>query len=27
MVGITAILREIWNTAQSTEDKRGSIQA
>jgi predicted transcriptional regulator len=27
LVGLTAILREAWNTAQSTEDKREKIQA
>jgi Trp operon repressor len=27
MVGLTAILREAWNTAQSTEDKRERILA
>jgi hypothetical protein len=27
MVGLTAILREAWNTAQNTEDKREKIQA
>jgi predicted membrane chloride channel (bestrophin family) len=27
MVGLTAILREAWNTAQSTQDKREKIQA
>ena len=27
LVGITAILREAWNTAQNTEDKREKIQA
>ena len=27
LVGLTAILREAWNTAQNTEDKRGKIQA
>jgi predicted transcriptional regulator len=27
MVDLTAILREAWNTAQSTEDKREKIQA
>jgi hypothetical protein len=26
-VGLTAILRETWNTVQSTEDKREKIQA
>jgi hypothetical protein len=27
MVGLTAILREAWNTAHNTEDKREKIQA
>ena len=27
MVGLSAILREAWNTTQSTEDKREKIQA
>jgi hypothetical protein len=27
LVGLTAILRETWNIAQSTEDKREKIQA
>ena len=27
MVGITAILREAWNTSQTTEDARERIQA
>jgi IS30 family transposase len=27
LVGLTAILREAWNTAHNTEDKRGKIQA
>ena len=27
LVGLTAILREAWNTAQSTEDKREKIHA
>jgi hypothetical protein len=27
LVGLTAILRETWNTAQNTEDKREKIQA
>jgi hypothetical protein len=27
LVGLTAILREAWNAAQSTEDKREKIQA
>jgi hypothetical protein len=27
MVGLTAITREAWNTAQSTEDKGEKIQA
>jgi hypothetical protein len=27
LVGITAILREAWNTSQQTEDKREKIQA
>jgi hypothetical protein len=27
LVGLTAILRETWNTAQHTEDKREKIQA
>jgi hypothetical protein len=27
MVGLTAIVREAWNTAQQTEDRRGKIQA
>jgi predicted transcriptional regulator len=27
LVGLTAITREAWNTAQSTEDKREKIQA
>jgi len=27
MVGLTAILREAWNTSQQTEDKREKIQA
>ncbi|MFL6340625.1 MAG: hypothetical protein ACJ72U_03655, partial [Nitrososphaeraceae archaeon] len=27
MVGLNAITREAWNTAQSTEDKREKIQA
>jgi hypothetical protein len=27
LVGLTAILREAWNTAQNTEDKREKIQA
>src|ERR687886_185443 len=27
LVGLTAILREAWNTAQHTEDKREKIQA
>ncbi|MFL6434711.1 MAG: hypothetical protein ACJ71O_13370 [Nitrososphaeraceae archaeon] len=27
MVGLTAITKEAWNTAQSTEDKREKIQA
>jgi hypothetical protein len=27
LVGLTAILREAWNTAQQTEDKREKIQA
>jgi hypothetical protein len=26
-VGLTAITKEAWNTAQSTEDKREKIQA
>jgi hypothetical protein len=27
IVGLTAILREAWNTAHNTEDKREKIQA
>src|ERR687887_1576635 len=27
MVGLSAILREAWNTSQQTEDKREKIQA
>jgi predicted transcriptional regulator len=27
LVGLTAILREAWNTSQNTEDKREKIQA
>src|ERR1051325_2645600 len=27
LVGLTAITREAWNTAQNTEDKREKIQA
>jgi Bacterial regulatory protein, arsR family len=27
LMGLTAILREAWNTAQNTEDKREKIQA
>jgi hypothetical protein len=27
MVGLNAITREAWNTAQNTEDKREKIQA
>jgi hypothetical protein len=27
MVGLNAITREVWNTAQDTEDKREKIQA
>jgi hypothetical protein len=27
MVGLTAISKEAWNTAQNTEDKREKIQA
>ena len=27
MVGLNAITREAWNTAQDTEDKREKIQA
>jgi hypothetical protein len=27
LVGLTAILREAWNTSQQTEDKREKIQA
>ena len=27
LVGLTAVLREAWNTAQNTEDKREKIQA
>ena len=27
LVGLNAITRESWNTAQNTEDKRESIQA
>ena len=27
MVGLTAITKEAWNTAQNTEDKREKIQA
>jgi hypothetical protein len=27
LVGLTAILREAWNTAQQTEDRREKIQA
>jgi hypothetical protein len=27
LVGLTAILREAWNTSQQTEDRRGKIQA
>src|SRR5689334_24311071 len=27
LVGLTAILREAWNTSQKTEDKREKIQA
>jgi hypothetical protein len=27
LVGLTAITKEAWNTAQSTEDKREKIQA
>jgi Trp operon repressor len=27
LVGLTAITKEAWNTAQNTEDKRGKIQA
>ena len=27
LVGLNAITREVWNTAQQTEDKRGKIQA
>jgi hypothetical protein len=27
LVGLTSILREAWNTAQNTEDKREKIQA
>jgi hypothetical protein len=27
MVGLTAILREAWNTSQQTEDRREKIQA
>ena len=27
MVGLTAILREAWNTAQNSKDKREKIQA
>src|ERR671933_2332530 len=27
LVGVTAILREAWNSAQQTEDKREKIQA
>jgi hypothetical protein len=27
LVGLTAILREAWNTSQETEDKREKIQA
>ena len=27
MVGLTSILKEAWNTAQNTEDKREKVQA
>jgi hypothetical protein len=27
LVGLTAILREAWNTSQQPQDKRGKIQA
>jgi hypothetical protein len=27
LVGLTAILREAWNTAEKTEDRREKIQA
>ena len=27
MVGLTSILKEAWNTAQNTDDKREKIQA
>jgi hypothetical protein len=27
MIGLTAILKEAWSTAQSTEGKREKIQA
>jgi hypothetical protein len=27
LVGLTAILREAWNTSQQTEDRREKIQA
>jgi hypothetical protein len=27
MVGLTSILKEAWNTAQQTEDKREKLQA
>jgi hypothetical protein len=27
LVGLTAILREVWNTSQQTEDRREKIQA
>jgi hypothetical protein len=27
MVGLTAILKEAWNTAQQTDEKREKIQA
>ena len=27
LLGLTAILREAWNTANNTEDKREKIQA
>jgi hypothetical protein len=27
MIGITSILREAWNTATNTQDKRDKIQA
>jgi hypothetical protein len=26
-VGLSAITKEAWNTAQNTDDKRGKIQA